>query len=602
MDRESVHSFHIPVMATGFTIDTPLRVARYGISSVISLVDDQLLEQMRKFYSEKEGIPYTEITTQDKDARARRITAYLNLINRMVQSQVRELQTSPFEEGSQITRYYKMLPENPLKKLYQKMLKTNDPVEKAHMQEELRRHVVPGNIDVNIMTKLDRDIYCNGEKLSHEFADALAALRGYASSTLDSSVVFSAGINPRLYTYIAQFDDFFPDENGSLKKKIILKVSDYRSAVVQSKFLAKRGLWVSEYRIESGINCGGHAFATKGNFLGPILEEFKRKKKELVEKLHMVYTKALAKRCRFLNKFPYKTRVTVQGGIGTADEDRFLRKYYEVDGTGWGSPFLLVPEVTNVDDVHLKKLISATKEDVFLSDSSPLGIPFWNLRTSGSEEARRQRIREGKPGSPCPKGHARLNTEFTKIPICRSSRTYQKLKLQSLQKESRLIKHFKEAKDKILAKSCLCHDLAGGATLKNGIDPDATPAVCSGPNILNFSKVATLEEMVSHIYGRLSILTNQNRPHMLIKELSLYIEYFRKEKEEFSLELLAKTPKYFREFKDSLINGIEYYRRLAEQMVEEQRERFLLDLKELRKEFDLIFSTTPVERYAESEV
>ena len=28
----SAHTFHIPVMGTGFTIDTPLRVAKYGIS------------------------------------------------------------------------------------------------------------------------------------------------------------------------------------------------------------------------------------------------------------------------------------------------------------------------------------------------------------------------------------------------------------------------------------------------------------------------------------------------------------------------------------------------------------------------------------------
>ena len=44
------HSFHIPVMGTGYTVDTPLRVAKYGISSVISLVDDTLVEQMRKFH------------------------------------------------------------------------------------------------------------------------------------------------------------------------------------------------------------------------------------------------------------------------------------------------------------------------------------------------------------------------------------------------------------------------------------------------------------------------------------------------------------------------------------------------------------------------
>ena len=31
-------------VGTGFTIDTPLKVARYGISSVVSLVDDVLIE------------------------------------------------------------------------------------------------------------------------------------------------------------------------------------------------------------------------------------------------------------------------------------------------------------------------------------------------------------------------------------------------------------------------------------------------------------------------------------------------------------------------------------------------------------------------------
>ena len=36
------HQFHIPVMGTAFTIDTPLKVARFGISSVVSLCDDEL--------------------------------------------------------------------------------------------------------------------------------------------------------------------------------------------------------------------------------------------------------------------------------------------------------------------------------------------------------------------------------------------------------------------------------------------------------------------------------------------------------------------------------------------------------------------------------
>ena len=42
-----IHSFHIPVMGTGHSVDTPIRVAPFGISSVISLVDDLLLEKIR---------------------------------------------------------------------------------------------------------------------------------------------------------------------------------------------------------------------------------------------------------------------------------------------------------------------------------------------------------------------------------------------------------------------------------------------------------------------------------------------------------------------------------------------------------------------------
>ena len=51
INMQKSHSFHIPVMGIGFTIDTPLKVSKYGIDSVISLVDDVLLEKIRKSYS-----------------------------------------------------------------------------------------------------------------------------------------------------------------------------------------------------------------------------------------------------------------------------------------------------------------------------------------------------------------------------------------------------------------------------------------------------------------------------------------------------------------------------------------------------------------------
>ncbi|MGD9128726.1 MAG: hypothetical protein PVH19_15225, partial [Planctomycetia bacterium] len=384
------------------------------------------------------------------------------------------------------------------------------------------------------------------------------------------------------YNYLSEFDDFFPDENGSLKKKIILKVSDYHSAAVQGRFLAKCGLWVSEYRIESGLNCGGHAFATKGLLLGPILEDFQRHKEGLIEQLQDLYNRAIDERGCPLSSDPHAVRLTVQGGIGTAAEDQMLHDVYKVDGTGWGTPFLLVPEVTNVDEDHLAKLTSVRNGDVYLSDSSPFGIPFWTLRTSASEEARRRRIAEGFPGSPCTKGFVKLfNTEFTSRPICTASRQYQELKLNELAEEDMTEERRKAIRRKILAKSCICHDLAGGATSKLGIDPAATSAVCCGPNITSFSAVATLEEMVGHIYGRVSIVHDLDRPHMFLRELALYIDYLHREVNESELGLSANTPEYFLEFKENLFHGIDHYRQIMTRLPEKSRQRFAGELEKL---------------------
>jgi hypothetical protein len=585
---DNTHSFHIPVMGTGFTIDSPLKIAKYGISSVVSLVDDTLIEQMRKFHSEKSGQPYTEIKRNEDDSRAKRITAYLNLLDILVKKQVVELQASPFEKGSEITRYYEMLPDNELKQSYKDMLAETEPKEKVRLQNILRKKAVPGSIDVNIMTKLDRDLYRGGEKLPPEYSDAISGLRGFARSTTESSIICSAGMNPRFYSNFAQFDNFYPDSDGNLKKKIVLKVSDYRSAFVQGKFLAKRGLWVSEYRIESGLNCGGHAFASQGYLMGPILDEFKSKKRELIDMLDTVYSKALAARGINIAKKHDDIRITVQGGIGTAGENDLMLNYYNIDGTGWGTPFLLVPEAVNIDKKHLDLLTEVDDEDVYLSDSSPIGIPFWNLRTSASEVARRKRIEDGKPGSQCPKGHINFNTEFTDIPICRSSRAYQKKKLEHLAEENLTPEQLSAIKESVLAKSCICHDLAGVATVESGIDENATPAICPGPNIVNFSGIATLEEMVDHIYGRISLMTNPERPNMFIKEIMIYIEYLKDEIDDYSLKLSTRTPDYFRVFKSNLLSGIENYSNLAEQFIEEQKTLFLDELKSFKEEIENI--------------
>src|SRR6056300_645185 len=106
---KKTHSFHIPVMGIGFTIDTPFKVAQYGIDSVISLVDDILLEKLRKMYSEKFEIPYNEIVDSIDDFRAKRATAYLNLISDLAEKKYKNLRDGTNES---IRAYVNMLPNN----------------------------------------------------------------------------------------------------------------------------------------------------------------------------------------------------------------------------------------------------------------------------------------------------------------------------------------------------------------------------------------------------------------------------------------------------------------------------------------------------------
>ncbi len=585
-----VHKFYIPVMGTGFTIDTPIKVARYGISSVVSLVDDVLIEQMRRRISGDNDTPFKEIPAKEEDSRARRITSYLNLMDDVIEKQVGNLKASLFEKGSEITRYFEMLPESPLRATYQKMLATLDATERVRLQNMLREKIQIGAIDVNIMTKLDRARLLKGETLSPKFSDAMSALRGFAQSRLRSSVVLSAGMNRKLYAYLAEFGDFFPDDTGDIRKRIVLKVSDFRSALIQGKLLARQGLWVSEYRIESGLNCGGHAFGGKGTLLGPVLEQFHNERAHLAEQLQEIWAGGMQKLGRQVPTEPMDIRVTVQGGIGTAEENELLEKKYEVDGMGWGSPFLLVPDVINIDKDHLKKIQAAGENDVHLSGASPLGVPFWCLKTSTSEMHRLELINEGKPGSACPKGFLVSNTEFTKVPICTASRAYQRRKLDELQHadltESQL--HFEE--QRIKDKACICHDLAGSATVTYGIDPGASTAVCCGPNTVYFSRVARLREMVDHIYGRARLPLNTERPHMFLKELSLHLERLQTEVERRKQGLIEATPKSTQEIRDNLSRGINHYKSLAGKIVAGQREEFLSRLEKLRRDLENIRS------------
>ncbi|MDO6761421.1 hypothetical protein Q4566_14510 [Tamlana sp. 2_MG-2023] len=561
---KKTHSFHIPVMGIGFTIDTPLKVAQYGMDSVISLVDDILLEKLRKMYSEKFEVPYNEITDKIDDFRAKRITSYLNLVSDLADKKFESLKNLTSKKSDEIMAYINMLPNNSKLKAEFKKL-TEKEFNFTEVKNWASKNLVMGSIDVNIMTKVDKDNYKDKEQLPSEYNDAHAALRGFANSKLKSSVVLSAGMNPRLYSYMGQFDDFFPNTKGEFNKRIILKVSDYRSALIQGKFLAKKGLWVSEYRIESGLNCGGHAFATDGYLLGPVLAEFKENRVALQEAIQSVLVQELENQGRAIPETALNFEITAQGGVGTEEEHNFLIEEYNLDSVGWGSPFLLVPEATTVDDSTLQKLIKAEEKDLYLSDISPLGIPFNNLRDNTKDLEKQKNIDKDRPGSACPKKFVALNKEFKETGICTASREYQFLKIKELDKKELAPDVYKQELDKIIVKSCTCVGLGTSALLAYGLDTKVEGegvSVCPGPNMAYYSKVMSLANMTDHIYGRANMVSRNDRPNLFIKELHIYMDYLKNKMEDAKVSMNRKEEKYLKTFTTNMKAGVAYYQGL----------------------------------------
>ncbi len=565
--QQNRHTFHIPVMGLAYTIDSPIKVAKYGISSVVSITDDELIEKMRAFYSQKFSFPYLEITSKSHDCRAERIKSYLNLVDVIVKYKFENFKIELSENKVSLENFIRMLPnKSDLKNGLQKLIDEGNAA-KETVKKYLSEAMSPGEIDVNIMTKVDKDNFIKHEQLPIEFNDAHAALRGFAKSDLSSSVVLSAGMNPRLYSYFENFSAFFPDINLELKKKIILKVSDFRSALIQGNFLAKKGLWVSEYRIESGLNCGGHAFATDGLLLGPILEEFKSKKNQLIQSAHELLTKALELKNKPIPTEPLSLKITAQGGVGTSEEHLFLLDHYEMDSVGWGSPFLLVPEATSVDIETRNLLANAKEDDFYLSAISPLGIPFNTVKGTSNEKWKQKRIHENKAGSSCPKRLLALSKEYENEGLCMASKKYQDIKLTELEsiKNDMSIGEFKKQKETITEKSCLCVGLANSAYMENDIEIKGQQqgiVICPGPNLAYFDKVVSLTEMVQHIYGNANLISDKNRPNMFVKELKMYVDYLKNELANCSETITSAQIKKWQTFKNNVSVGIEYYENL----------------------------------------
>ena len=107
------------------------------------------------------------------------------------------------------------------------------------------------------------------------------------------------------------------------------------------------------------------------------MEEFKIHRQELIDTLFQIYSKSIFQKIKKKFLYPPQLSITAQGGIGTHEEADFLMSHYQIESIGWGTPFLLVPEATTVDENTLKLLCDAKETDVVLSRSSPLGIRLY---------------------------------------------------------------------------------------------------------------------------------------------------------------------------------------------------------------------------------
>ena len=144
---------------------------------------------------------------------------------------------------------------------------------------------------------------------------------------------------------------------------------------------------------------------------------------------------------------------------------------------------------------------------------------------------------------------------------------------------------------KVLAKTCLCEDLAAGALIKNSISNKRSlnTAVCPGPNLAYFSKLTTLKDMVCHIYGRVNILNSIQRSHMFINELRMYLDYFKKEINKLNVEPTSLEIKYLNTFKENLNNGINYYQHLIPKLIYETvkcKDQMKKELSDISDEFN----------------
>jgi hypothetical protein len=87
-------------------------------------------------------------------------------------------------------------------------------------------------------------------------------------------------------------------------------------------------------------------------------------------------------------------------------------------------------------------------------------------------------------------------------------------------------------------------------------------SVCPGPNMAYYDKIMSLRDITDHIYGRKNLISRTDRPHIFVKELSLYSAHLQEKVEDLKVTLDKKQLRYISKFKNNLEEGIRYYNEL----------------------------------------
>ena len=148
-----------------------------------------------------------------------------------------------------------------------------------------------------------------------------------------------------------------------------------------------------------------------------------------------------------------------------------------------------------------------------------------------------------------------------------SSKKFQDEQLATLEekKQTLSIEQYESCKNSITEKSCLCVGLANASYLENNIPikgQDQGIVVCPGPNLAYFDQEVSLKKMIQHIYGNDTVLRVTNRPNVFIKELKMYLDYFKNECKTVASESTAAQVKKLQSFKKNMLEGISYYQNL----------------------------------------